>query len=296
MDKVKVVLDWFPNTNHTGFYVAQKKGYFLDVGLDVHIEGKAYGALQAENTDIVLGPQISMLTKTQEGLPVTAIASITQKNDSGIVSLKEANISRPKDLEGKRLTHWKSPWFHAVIREWMKYDGGDYDKVQLIGKDVANIFDTLGSEADAVWVYENWENQELLEAGKEINYIPIADIDPLFDFCAPCVGAQTSVLKEREDVICRFLAALHKGYVDAANDPEQMVLYVKEYMPYANVSVLIRSQKHLANLLLDETGSWGYIEPKRWNMMADWVIEQGLYDKRRKSEFTNACLPSLQRK
>ena len=28
-EKITFVLDWTPNTNHTGIYVAQEKGYFL---------------------------------------------------------------------------------------------------------------------------------------------------------------------------------------------------------------------------------------------------------------------------
>lgn len=296
MKTIKVVLDWFPNTNHTGFYIALKRGYFQEAGLDVQISGDVHGVLETHGADIVVAPQISILEKIAEGRALTAIATLTQKNDSGIVSLKESGITSPKMLEGKRLTHWEPEWFHGIIGKAVEKDGGDYSKVNLVPMDVGDIVATLGETADATWVYENWENQELIEAGKEINYFNLADIDPLFDFCAPCLGATHQLLEESPDEVKKFLACLDRGYIEAAKHPEEAILSVKEYMPNVSDELLIRSQEHLAGILLDESGHWGYMAPERWNPMADWLIEQGLYDKRRTTEFTNAYLPTLVKK
>lgn len=291
MNTIKVVLDWFPNTNHTGFLIAQKKGYFTDAGLDVQISGDVHGVLSTHGADVVLGPEISMLEQRAKGIGLTAIATLTQKCDSGIVSLKESGITSPKHLEGKRLTHWEPQWFHGVIGEAMRIDGGDYSKVDLVPMDVGDIVSTLGNVADATWVYENWENQELLEAGKEINYFALADVDPLFDFCAPCIAATTAFVRERPEDVRAFLSALDRGYIEAANDPEGAVLSVKESLPKVSDALLIRSQKHLSGILLDETGHWGYMKPERWDRMADFLITKGLYDKRRDDEYTNEFLP-----
>lgn len=292
MKTIKVVLDWFPNTNHTGFYVAMKKGYFEEAGLDVQISGDVHGVLELHGADIVLGPQISILEKIAEGVELTAIATLTQRCDSGIVSLKESGITSPKMLEDKRLTHWSPAWFHGVIGEAVRLDGGDYSKVNLVPMDVGDIVDTLGTVADATWVYANWENQELIEAGKEINYIALADVDPLFDFCAPNLAASHQIIRENPEDIRGFLACLDKGYIEAAQNPEETVLSIREYMPKVSDALLIRSQKHLAPILLDKTGHWGYMAPERWNQMADFMVEKGLYDKRRSTEFTNEFLPT----
>ena len=37
LTRVTLMLDWTPNTNHTGLYVAQAKGFYKDAGLDVTI-------------------------------------------------------------------------------------------------------------------------------------------------------------------------------------------------------------------------------------------------------------------
>lgn len=289
MDKLKVVLDWFPNTNHTGYLLAQKRGWFRDADLEVEIQGDVHGVMELHGADFVCGPEISMLDCLERGVPLVGVAVMTQKCDSGIVSLKEAGITSPRKLEGKRLTHWSPEWFHKAIRRVVEKDGGDYDKINLVNLDVGDIVATLGDVADATWVYENWENQVLLEAGKEINYFNLGDIDPIFDFCAPAMAATAQVLEEKPEAVRRFLKTLDLAYREVAKDPEGTVLEVRDMLPQdASDALLIRSQKHLAPILLDEQGRWGRIVPRRWNDMADFLLECGVISKRRENEFTNA--------
>ena len=289
MDKLKVVLDWFPNTNHTGYLLAQKRGWFREAGLDVEIAGDIHGAMHLGDADFVCGPEISMLDCMERGEEMTCVAVMTQKCDSGIVSLKEAGITRPRELEGKRLTHWSPEWFHKAIGRVVAEDGGDYSKVKLLNMDVGDIVATLGTVADATWVYENWENQVLLEAGREINYFNLGDVDPIFDFCAPAMAAAASTLREKEDAVRRFLSVLDRAYREAAADPDSSVLEVKEMMPEGSSdTLLIRSQRHLAPILLDEEGRWGRIKPERWERMADYMCSAGVISRRRSNEYTNA--------
>ena len=288
MDKLKVVLDWFPNTNHTGFLLAQKRGWFTEAELDVEIFGEVHGEMDLHGADFVCGPEIAMLECMERGIGMTAVAVMTQKCDSGIVSLKEAGITRPRELEGKRLTHWTPAWFHAAISRVMKADGGDYSKVKLVNLDVGDIVATLGNVADATWVYENWENQVLLEAGKEINYFNLGDIDPIFDFCAPAMAASHEVLKEKPEAVRRFLNVLDRAYQETAKNPEETVLEVRDMLPAdATDALLIRSQKHLAPIFLDQDGHWGRIDALRWNRMADFLVEVGVISGRKEQEYTN---------
>ena len=58
-------------------------------------------------------------------------------------------------------------------------------------------------------VYENWENQVLLEAGKEINYFNLGDFDPIFNFCAPAIAATgTTCSEESSDDIKECIVTL----------------------------------------------------------------------------------------
>ena len=293
MKTLKVVLDWFANTNHTGFLLAQKRGWFKEAGLNVEIRGEVHGSMDLHGADFVCGPEIAMLECMDRGIGMTAVAVMTQKCDSGIVSLKEAGIASPRMLEGKRLTHWTPEWFHKAIRRVVEKDGGDYDKIKLVNMDVGDIVATLGNVADATWVYENWENQVLIEAGKEINYFNLGDIDPIFDFCAPAMAASHEILKNEPEAVRTFLGILDKAYREAAAEPEKCVLEVRDMLPQdASDALLIRSQKHLAPILLDDQGRWGRIRPEKWNPMAEFLLECGVISRRFENEFTQDFFPA----
>jgi ABC-type nitrate/sulfonate/bicarbonate transport system substrate-binding protein len=288
MEKVKIVLDWFANTNHTAFLLAQKNGWFRDAGLSVELFGEVHGVMELHGADIVLGPENSILDLRDHGTDLTAVAVLTQKCDSGIVSLKEAGITSPGKLTGKRLSHWNYAWFHKAIGHLVDEDGGDYSKVKLVPLDVGDITAVLGTQVDATWVYENWENEVLREAGKEIHYFNLGDCDPIFDFCAPAMAATREMIEKRPEVLRRLLAVLDRAYRVTAAQPESSVLAVKDAMPAGcSDAMLIRSQKHLAGILLDADGRWGRIRPERWERMADLMVRTGALSCRREKEYTN---------
>ncbi len=292
MEKLRIVLDWFPNTNHTGILLAKKRGWLAENGVDLTIEGEVHGEMDTHGADFVCGPEIAMLECMNRGIGLTAVAAFTQKCDSGIVSLKKSGITRPRDLEGKRLTHWTPKWFHQSIGRLVANDGGDYSKVKLVNLDVGNIVDTLDTVADATWVYENWENFELIQAGREINYFNLGDIDPVFRFVAPAIAATHDVLREKPDAVRAMLAAFERGYRAVAADPS-LVLEVKDLIePRLNDEMLVRSQEHLAPILLNEDGRWGVISAERWDPMADFLVENEVIAHRFECEYTNDYLPA----
>lgn len=290
MEKLRIVLDWFPNTNHTGILLAKKYGWLEENGIDLTIEGEVHGEMEVHGADFVCGPEIAMLECMNRGIGLTAVAAYTQKCDSGIVSLKESHITRPRELEGKRLTHWTPQWFHQSIGRLVANDGGDYSKVNLVNLDVGDIVDTLGNIADATWVYENWENYELMQAGKEINYFNLGDIDPVFKFVAPAIAATYEVLAERPEAVRAMLAAFDRGYQAVAKDPS-LVLEVKDMIePRLSDEWLVKSQEHLAPIFLNENGHWGTISAERWEPMAEFLVENGVIDHRFENEYTNEYL------
>lgn len=287
MENIRIVFDWFPNTIHTGILLAKKNGWYEKEGIDVHIHGEVHHVMDPEKTDIICGPEISMLMNMDNGIGLTGIAQFTQKCDSGLVSLKEAGITRMRDLEGKRLTYWDLPWYHPSVGYLVEKDGGDYDKVIKVQMDVGDIVSTLGKDADATWIYENWEKYALLDAGKEVNYINFGDVDPIFNFCAPALAATDHAFAEKKEALKTFLAVTDEAYRKAAADPE-LVLDVKDMIPEASSeNMLLAGTKHLAPIWLDSDGRWGRINPDMWNPMADFQVKTGVISGRREKEFTN---------
>lgn len=281
MKVLHVELDWFANTNHTGFYVALNKGYYKDLGIDVHINGEFGGCGHqfAGQPDIVVAPEPAMLVYMDEAKKeeqATAIAVLTQRNDSGIISLKSCGATRPRELMGKRLTHWTPQWFHAVIGYAVNEDGGDYSKVRLVTKDVGDIAETLGADGDAVWIYKNWEWFVMKHAGKDCDYFALADFYDVMDFCAPAVAAKNALIESDPQAVRAFIKASDQGFIDAANDPLSAAKILHGYTPHFDLDLLIESQEYIAGLYLNEQGHWGTIRPQRWTAFSAFMKEQGM--------------------
>lgn len=281
MKVLHVELDWFANTNHTGFYVALNKGYYKDLGIDVHINGEFGGCGHqfAGQPDIVVAPEPAMLVYMDEAKKedqATAIAVLTQRNDSGIISLKSCGATRPRELMGKRLTHWTPQWFHAVIGYAVNEDGGDYSKVRLVTKDVGDIVETLGADGDAVWIYKNWEWFVMKHEGKDCDYFALADFYDVMDFCAPAVAAKNALIESDPQAVRAFIKASDQGFIDAANDPLSAAKILHGYTPHFDLDLLIESQEYIAGLYLNEQGHWGTIRPQRWTAFSAFMKEQGM--------------------
>lgn len=291
MKQIKVVLDWFPNTNHTGYFVALEKGYYKNEGLDVQVRGKIHGVMETGDADIVVAPQPSVMERMAAGDSITAVAVQAQVGDSGILSLKEAGIERPRDLTGKRLTHWKPAWFHEVVGKAVNEDGGDYNKVQFIQKDVGDIEGALGNYTDAVWIYKNWEYYVVKHAGKDLNYFAFVDYGPVYNFLAPAVTAKHALMEGDPQALRAFLGATGRGYADAAADPDEGAAIIAKHMEGDWSAALINeSQHYIAPTYLDANGNWGTIAPARWDVFADWAVEQKLFPTRSEHEYTNEFL------
>ena len=186
LKKITFVLDWTPNTNHTGLYVALEKGWFEEAGLAVEVvqppEGGAEMLVGAGRAQFGVSFQdyLAPALMGKDALPITAVAAVIQHNTSGIVSRKGEGMHTPKGLEGKQYATWDLPVEKATMKTVMEADGGDFDKVTLIPSTVTDEVSALQSRSvDAIWIFYAWAGIACEVAGLETDYFAFADIDPV---------------------------------------------------------------------------------------------------------------------
>lgn len=281
-ETINFVLDWTPNTNHTGLYVAKELGYFAEEGLDVNIiqppedgaaalvgSGKADFGIDAQDT---LTPAFESST----AVPVTAVASIIQHNTSGLISLKKDGITSPKKLEGKTYATWDLPVEQAMIKSVMTNDGGDFSKLKMVPSTVQDVIAALNTNIDAVWVFYAWDGIATKVKGLETNYFQFKDINPVFDYYTPVIIANNDFLKNKPETAEKFLAAAKKGYEYAIANPGKAADILCKADPTLDKQIVQESQKWLADQYKAEVTRWGYIDPKRWDTFYKWLYDQKL--------------------
>ena len=300
LEKITFVLDWTPNTNHTGLYVAQAKGYFEEAGLEVEIvqppEGGAELLVASGKAQFGVGFQdtIAPALVGDDALPVQAVAAVIQHNTSGIISRKGEGMDTPKGLEVKKYATWESPVELATLQNVVEGDGGDFSKVELIPSNVTDEVTALRTKSvDAIWIFYAWAGVKTELEGLETDYFAFSDLNPVFDYYTPVIISGTKFLESEPETAKAFLAALAKGYEDAIADPEEAADILCEAAPELDPELVLASQKYLADQYKAEVEQWGYIDPERWNAFYNWLNENGLSDPELPENFgfTNDYLP-----
>ena len=288
--EITLCLDWTPNTNHTGFFVADKLGYYDAEGLKVTIvqppENGAELMVASNQAQFGITAQDSIAPSyaSENPLEVTAVAALLQHNTSGIISRKGDGCTSPKGLEGKTYSTWDSPVEKAMISYLMEKEGADFSKVNLIPNVITNEPLALkNKDTDAIWIFYGWGGIQARVDGVDCDYFHFRDIDEVFDYYTPTLIANNGFLQENPDTAKAFLKATAKGYEYAAQNPEEAaeILIEGDTTGSLNGSVelVTESQKWISKEYISDAPYWGYIDPARWDTFYGWLYENELVSK-----------------
>ena len=299
LEKVRVILDYVPNTNHTGLYVALERGYYEEEGFDVEImqpsEGTTETLIATGKGEFGISYQedVTYARTAEEPLPIKAIATVIQHNTSCFASYEPKGIKSPKDFEGKVYTGWGSPAEEAIIRAVMENVGADFSKLEIVAGDDAG-FAALEDRIDLTWVYYGWTGIEAKMQGFPMNYIEIRSLDERLDFYTPIIIASEDLIEKEPELIEKFLSATEKGYMDSIEDPEAAADILADAVPEYDREFLRESQKYLSTKYMEDTDRWGEMKESVWDNYTGFMLENGLItrDMPAREAFTNEFLPN----
>lgn len=292
---VTLILDYVPNTNHTGFYVAQEKGYFEDEGLNVEIIEPGDDATSATLVATGKGEfgvsyqeDVTYARTAEEPLPIRAIATIIQHNTSGFVSLNSANINSPKDFEGKTYAGWQAPSEEAVIKAVMNADHADFSKLSMVGADGSG-FASLGKTVDLQWEFEGWAVLKGRMEGYDLNYMPLNELDKRLDYYTPVIITNEDMIENDPETVQKFMNAVKKGYEYAIDNPEESAEILNKVIPDYDIEFLTESQRFLSSKYAEGAKSWGIMKDEVWNNYTSFMYENKLIDENIKAseQYTN---------
>ena len=295
------VLDWTPNTNHTGIYVAEALGYFDEAGLEVEViqppENGVEGVVASGKADFGVSFQdylVPCLAGEEKPMPVTAVAAIIQHNLSGIMSDKDQGITSPSKMENHSYATWELPIEQAILKECVEEDGGNFDNVVMLPEVIDDEVTALRSkQVDTIWVFYGWAGIAAEVQDFAINYFAFKDIDDAFDYYSPVIIANDEFLADNPDTAKAFLEAVSKGYEYAIENPDEAAEILLEANPELDADLVKASQKYLADQYQADADRWGVIDANRWNKFYQFINEKGLSEQEIPLDtgFTNDYLP-----
>jgi len=296
---VKLMLDWVPNTNHTGIFVARDKGYFREAGLDVEIiqPGEVYpeAAVASGATDFGISFQESVTIARAEHVPIVSIAAVLQHNTSGFASLADLNVTSPADFEGLRYGAWGTPAETPTLKALMEGSGADFSKLEMVTTGFSDSLALLAEkQVDLAWIYYGWEGIQAKQKGIELNVVMMEDyFGSVPDFYTPVVITSESNIANRTEVVKALLEALSQGYTFAAEHPDEAADVLLAAVPELDSNLVKESQTWLSSYFIAEAPRWGEQKESVWQDYADWMLENDIVTTSvaAKDAFTNQFLP-----
>ncbi len=296
---VTLVLNWSPNTNHTGLYAARDLGYYEEQGLNVDIilpgSSGPNAIVGSGQVPFGISFQEGVTDARLEGVPVVSIAAIMQHNTSVLASPVSKNIKSPKDFAGKKFGGFGAAAEPAILEALMKADGGaDAGKVDILNVGEADFFTAVERDIDFSWIFYGWTGIEAELRGVELDSIYLTDYSKDLDYYTPVIISNEKTIKEQPELVKSFMAATAKGYQYSIENPEEAAKILLKAVPELDEELVIASQKWLSPRYQDDAPQWGIQKEEVWANYANWLKEYQLMDKEfdAAAAFTNEFLPA----
>lgn len=284
---MKLALDWTPNTNHTGIYVAREKGYYDEAGVDLTVHSPAdddYETTPAKriaqgDATVAIAPSESAISyHTHPDYPsLTAIAAVCQRDTSAIVTLASSGIDRPKKLDNSTYASYDARFEDDIVRQLIRNDGGRGD-VEIITPPKLGIPSTLlDGTADATWVFMPWEGVQAERDGIDLNAFALDDYGVPYGY-TPVMLARPTTIESATDELRDFIDATRRGYEFAATSPDEAAAILgstAEGPGLDDESFLEASQRRISDAYLAD-GTWGRMRRERWAAFVEWLADESL--------------------
>ena len=297
---VTFMLDWTPNTNHAGIYIAKAKGWYEEAGLDVEIvEPGAGGVPQTVASGAAhfgISVQEVVIPAREQDVPVVSIAAVIEHNTSSLIALGDEGISRPGDLAGKTYGGWGGPLETALISKLVSCDGGDPDTVEyaIIGN-VDYIVGMEQDDYDFVWIFDAWDGIRYTEVlGRDVSFVRFIDhTDCIPDWYTPVIITSESLIADDPDLIEAFMEVTARGYRYAIENPDEAATILLQAAPELDEALVRASAAYLASRYTSDADNWGRQELDVWTRFESFLREAGLTESAIDVEdaFTNDFLP-----
>lgn len=280
---LSLALDFYPNPDHAGIYMAQKRGFFEEAGLDVSISAPSDPStplklVASGKTDLAITYEPEVVLAHEQGLPVTAIAALVNRPLTSLIWLRSSGIKGVADLKGKTIATAGIPYQEAFLKTILSRAGVPPESVKSVNVGFGLLPALLGGSAQAMLGgYSNVEGVDLRQRGKAPVITPVDQLGvPTYDELV--LVANSKALEEDPEPFRLFIAALERGTDAAVADPEAATTAITEANHDLEPELTAAEIKATLPLLAAREGShpYGYMDPKQWEAFAAWMRDEEL--------------------
>jgi len=278
-EEITLKLNWVPGGDHCFYFVAQEKGFFKANGLEVKIErgqgsGDTVKRVELGTVDVGLADTGTLVVARSKGAKVKDVAMIYSNSPNGIKTTKESGVTKPKDLEGRKVGVPAGDAQRVLWPALAQANGVDMDKVSLVNiKPEAKAQSLAANRVDAVfdWIVGNLQYWAAGLDRDKLVLIPWAKwgVNPYGN----ALMASEKTIAERPEMLKKFLDAVMKGWSWSIENPEEAIdIFVKqnpEVPPLAAYIRFVSDIRDLVDVEMSREHMLGWIDPGRMKETVD---------------------------
>ncbi|HEX9035630.1 MAG TPA: ABC transporter substrate-binding protein [Ktedonobacterales bacterium] len=279
---VTLALDWTPNTNHTGIYVAMQKGYYAQQGISLKLTPYSSSVYPEQlvaqgQADFAISFPEAVTQFRAQGLPLVSVAAVISSNTSALISLKGKGLDTVANLAGKRYAGFGTSYEQPVVDQALSCGGVTNPKFQNITTTLDPVEALKSGQFDFAWVYQGWEVIQAQREGLQVNVFPLTDYC-MPDYSSPVIVTSEQFIQQHPDVIKRFLAATTQGYEYAIAHPKDAANLLIKGAPagtFDDTGLVYASQAYLSPLYAAGSACWGQQTLAKWTNYPRFMYDHG---------------------
>ena len=285
MKKLTMALDWTPNINHIGFFVAEKKGFYRDLGLEVSILNPAdddYAVTPAKKVesgraDMALCPTESIISyhTKPHSFDLVGIAAVFQKDLSAVAVMSAGGIHTPRNLDGKSYASYHARYEDEIVKRLIRGDGGQ-GRIKVVYPQKLGIWETLvNGKYDATWIFTNWEGVEAESRGAALNLFRMRDYGIPYSYSPVLAAGNESITADNRAYI-DFLSACKQGFLYAQENPQEAIALLKPFIPEKDADIDLTKALALSAEAFGDNESWGRMDEQIVDTFLQWLTTNRL--------------------
>lgn len=282
-EPVTIALDYAPNANYLGIYVALDKGYFADEGVEPKIlpyaNTPAETLIKSGKADLAISYPPDVVINRSQGLKYKAVAALVAGNTTELVVLAGSKYRRPAQLSGKLYGGFGIQSDKALITEIMKRDGATDPKFRQVVINTAALEALKSGRVDYTAIFAGIDDVQAAKMGIRLRGFPYRKyLGEAGNYPNAVFVAGDDTIASRQEAMRGTLAALARGYEYAAANPDEaarILIDANQATLGRDRAITIATSRVASKQFLDpQTGTWGPLADTDFSGLGT-ILEQG---------------------
>jgi putative hydroxymethylpyrimidine transport system substrate-binding protein len=280
-----LILDFYENPDHMGIFMAERRGYFRDAGLDVKIEAPSDPAapikqVAAGQADLAISYEPELLLAREQGLDVKAVAALVDQPLTSLIWIRKSGIKRLANLRGKTIATAGIPYQDAFLETILARANLKPGDVETVNVGLNLLPAVIGGRAQAMLGgFSNIEGVDLRLRGLAPTVTPVDELGvPTYDELI--FVANASRIEKDPEPIRLFLAAVARGTaraIERPNEARDAVLEQQTALDEAQTEAEVKATIPVLSQASAEQ-PYGEMDEAEWREFIGWMRDNGLIE------------------